>query len=112
MEEANLLDYLLLARDRPDNWEFSCDGHLILVDNTQTFSALGKYSRANQLTAHRWRKSLIDRLQSLTLEDLRELLGDLLGPQEIVELEFRRQTCVKYVAGILQDLTTAEVFYE
>jgi hypothetical protein len=105
LSEANILDFLCACSDRFENMEVSRDGHLILLDNTQTFGALGKYYRARELNGHIWRKKLIERLKALRQEQLVTELGDLLTHAELDALWGRVRKAVSYC-----DEVAAEIF--
>jgi hypothetical protein len=111
-EEANLLDYLLNCVDRPDNWELTADGHLLLVDNTQVFGAPGKYGRSVRLTSHRWRRSLIERLRANACHFNVGLFEGLLDSAAIEHLRRRLRNAVEYVDSVLNDLTPSEALVE
>lgn len=106
-EEAQLLDFLWAATDRLDNWELTHDGHLLLLDNTQTFGAPGKYHRCNTLRGSRWRRSVASRVEAMTIEQLETLLGEFLTSDEIAATFRRIQQVAVYFEDVLRDLPAA-----
>lgn len=111
-EEANLLDFLMSCVDRPDNWEVTCDGHLLLVDNTQVFGAPGKYVRGLRLTSHRWRRAFIERIRGLAREGTSSLFDGLITEEATFAVRARLVDVVDYVEGVLSDLTASEALID
>ncbi len=109
-EEAHTLDYLLDNVDRLDNWEFTADGHLLLVDNTQVFGAAGKYRRRLALTSHRWRRSFVDCLKKLDHDVVGATVGEFLSAEEIDGLRRRIVDVLAHINSVLGDIREDEAF--
>jgi hypothetical protein len=110
LTRMKMFDLLIANIDRNQgNLIYDADWHLFLIDHSRAF--IDKKDLKGLAPLGRVDKALWDRMQALTMADLDQGLGDLVGQKQKKALLLRRDLMAKAIADLVKKRGANSVYY-